>query len=305
MWFVKLVAANDNDSMSASNFTSDPFGFASRYAILVNEMGVGALKPAVGAGNHAVLDGANYTPVLHFTVGVMPGNSRAIVIHQNAQAGSKPLYFLPYEADAATSMVLGNEADYFFTSSLSGCTVRVLGPSATPTVTHANARTSYGNTYNAQRAALATANPGMHVNQVAQQADALANVQATNAINAMIPAAPGGGVAAQTLTKTGYLADVTTANFLAAKLVYKQAYKNQAGGFKLDQLEMERSLGKPTLGSTVFGLRNFNGVGWTFHYQTTVGIEGTTKKSRFIRSDLQGNMPHDEVVLCPAQQLFP
>ena len=47
-------------------------------------------------------------------------------------------YYLPWRSNAATTMQLGNAADYFLTSTLTGCTFAVYGTRLMPTVTHAN-----------------------------------------------------------------------------------------------------------------------------------------------------------------------
>ena len=48
------------------------------------------------------------------------------------------VYYLPWRSNAATTMQLGNAADYFLTSTLTGCTFAVYGTRLMPTVTHAN-----------------------------------------------------------------------------------------------------------------------------------------------------------------------
>ena len=47
-------------------------------------------------------------------------------------------YYLPWRSNAATTMQLGHAADYFLTSTLTGCTFSVYGTRLMPTVTHAN-----------------------------------------------------------------------------------------------------------------------------------------------------------------------
>ncbi len=48
------------------------------------------------------------------------------------------IYYLPWRSNAATTMQLGAAADFFFTSTLTGCTVAVYGTRTAPTITHAN-----------------------------------------------------------------------------------------------------------------------------------------------------------------------
>ncbi|HTK53715.1 MAG TPA: hypothetical protein VL308_17605 [Gemmatimonadaceae bacterium] len=47
-------------------------------------------------------------------------------------------YYLPWRSNHATTMHLGNAADFFLTSTLTGCTFNVYGDRTAPTVTHAN-----------------------------------------------------------------------------------------------------------------------------------------------------------------------
>lgn len=47
-------------------------------------------------------------------------------------------YYLPWKKNFSRVLKLGNAADYFFTSSLTGCTVQVYGSPRAPTVTHTN-----------------------------------------------------------------------------------------------------------------------------------------------------------------------
>lgn len=48
-------------------------------------------------------------------------------------------YYLPWKKNHSRVLTLGSDADFFFTSSLTGCTVQVFGSHLSPTVTHTNA----------------------------------------------------------------------------------------------------------------------------------------------------------------------
>jgi hypothetical protein len=48
-------------------------------------------------------------------------------------------YYLPWKKNHSRVMKLGSAANFFFTSTLTGCTVQVFGNPAAPTVTHTNA----------------------------------------------------------------------------------------------------------------------------------------------------------------------
>jgi hypothetical protein len=50
-----------------------------------------------------------------------------------------PCYFLPWKSNNAVTMTLGQDARYFFTAAMSGCTFQVIGPPQAPIVSHANA----------------------------------------------------------------------------------------------------------------------------------------------------------------------
>lgn len=48
-------------------------------------------------------------------------------------------YYLPWKKNHSRVLKLGGDADFFFTSALTGCTVQVFGSYLSPTVTHTNA----------------------------------------------------------------------------------------------------------------------------------------------------------------------
>jgi hypothetical protein len=49
-------------------------------------------------------------------------------------------YYLPYAADRMTCLALGDQADWFFTDLMEGCSLRIVGTPTSPLVCHANVR---------------------------------------------------------------------------------------------------------------------------------------------------------------------
>lgn len=77
--------------------------------------------------------------------GSTPGNIRVIGTPTvSLRVGLKettglPVYFLPWKGDHSVTMTLGQDARFFVTAAMSGCTFDVTGPPEAPVVTHANA----------------------------------------------------------------------------------------------------------------------------------------------------------------------
>jgi len=61
-------------------------------------------------------------------------------MHRNGKGDRFLAYFLTWSEDRTAAVTLGTKAKFFFTSSLSGCSVSVVGPPDAPTVFHANAK---------------------------------------------------------------------------------------------------------------------------------------------------------------------
>jgi hypothetical protein len=250
---------------TASDFQNQATALAlvSRYVMLVKEH-LGRLQPAFAADTHNVLNAGTYT--LHFTVSAVPAvrTLACADIYTAAQLGSLPLYFLPWCQNAATTMTIpaGGPA-IFMTSMLSGCTVQVTGPPATPTVTHANASEKYNDGYDRMKQWLdgSTATP----QQQHDGAEARANAIATGAINNMLPAAVG---TAHTVRKGDYAGRVNHTHLARAQRSFIDTLPaNQALG-RFDVLKLGL---KPKTGAFVFGLRT--GAQWEFWYQAAVEVE--------------------------------
>jgi hypothetical protein len=251
---------------SAADFQAEGTALAlvARYVMLVQEH-LGTLQPGFGADTHNVLAPATYT--LHFTVGAVP-NVRTLMcadIWTVVQPGSLPLYFLPWCQNAATTMSIpAGGPSIFMTSMLSGCTVQVTGPAATPTVTHANASQRYNDGYTRMHTWLkgVEATP----QQKHDGAEARANTIATGAINSMLPPAAG---TARTVRKSDYAGRCDQPHLMRAQRSFIDTLPaNKA----LGKMDVQKIGLKPKTGAFVFGLRDAHGQ-WAFWYQAAVEVE--------------------------------
>ncbi|MCI0703697.1 MAG: hypothetical protein L0241_21685 [Planctomycetia bacterium] len=233
-------------------------------------------NPVVGAtANTPNYQGANYTlntATIHFKfrhgLESSPNTVKLEIFYNNPANAALPCYFLPWLPDAATTMVLGGGANYFFTSSLSGCTVQVLGPRNAPTVTHGNAR----ETFKAHGAVLA---------------------QTT--INNMLPAA--NGQLCKRWTRQDYWARVTTPAFATAKTSYPLPT-----GYRLKEFNKDVENTYEKVGAFVYGVKKPNG-NWSFWAQTTVGVKGRMRKGYLMGAKDKSII--DEVVLGAPVKIFP
>jgi hypothetical protein len=233
-------------------------------------------NPVVGTTfTTANYQGANYvfpTATVDFKfrhgLDTSPNTVKLEIFYANPANNSLPCYFLPWLPDAASTMVLGGGASYFFTSSLSGCTVQVVGPRNAPTVTHGNARA----TFRAHGAPLA-------------QAD----------INNMLPGA--GGQLCKRWTRNDYWARVTGPAFNAAKASYPMP-----ADFRLKELDKDVENTYEKVGAFVYGVMKANG-NWSFWAQTTVGVKGRMRKGYLWAGEDKSII--DEVVLGAPVKFFP
>ena len=285
--------------MSTGVFAFDPHTFVGRFSVLVQEgalLGAGLTPnqgagPVVAPGTRVALVAANY--ILNFTF-TMSGHSHNVVVltvSPHALAGSRTCYFLPWCPDGATEMTLAAGAPYFFTSTLTGCSVKVHGPKATPTVIHANARGTYNNAY---QPTFNAAPNHLSDKQKHALAEAHGSAQAQAAINGMLGAA----VAGQGLvTKADYVGQVTPA-------AIKTAGKNLDVGDKYKVKKVKPDLFnnlKLQSGGFVYGVRGAGG--WDFYYQASLVVTGTAVKKALFSSGSKTLM-NEEVVLGPPTRIF-
>jgi hypothetical protein len=266
-------------------FINDAPAFASRYAFMVDEhlIAVDKARDLTGLVNGPnPLNTASW--LLGFTVELMGNNGAKVIIHPAGTAGTTPCYFLPYKPDCAISLDCAAGADFFFTSSLSGCTVQAHGPRATPTVTHANARTLYATTL-------------AGVKTAAQ--DGIASLAAQAHMNAMLPAVAGAAHHGM-VTRAQYVGALTGANMTAAqgRFRLKKAHHTLTG-FAAKMVEGY----KPESGAFVFGQRT--GTDWSFWYQATVGVQGMRNTGRWGFGVKQKPLFSEEVVLGAALRFYP
>lgn len=242
----------------------------SKYVMLVNEQ-IGALQPRTGTGHQETLTANTYQ--LHFTVTnlVTTTTQLCATISPNVSAGSVPLWFLPYQRTATTTMTIpagGAGPSVFMTSMLSGCTVKVHGTAANPTISHANAADVYTNTYNA------TALANAHLSDAAKHsaAEAAANTATTNAVNIMLPGVPM-GASQGAFAKTDYFDRLTDQTLFSAKQRMKDEVPD---GRRITAFEPDMIGQKPRIGGFVCGLRDANN-DWSFYAQATVDTHVETR----------------------------
>jgi len=267
------------------------------YVVLVNER-IDRLAPAVAAGTRQQLAAATYT--LHFTVNTV-ATVRTLVavdIYTGAQPGSLPLYFLPWCQNAATEMTIppgGAGPGIFMTSMLSGCSVQVHGTAANPTITHANARSTYDDAYTRLADWLKS---GDHTpQQVHDFAETRANTIATGAINAMLPAT--GGAHVGVVRKSDYAGKVTNGNLIRAQ---RSFLATLPASQTISSYEVAKMALKPKTGAFVFGVRDL-AHNWVFYYQAAVEVEIEVDE-KFMTAPKQ-HFTYDSAVLGQPTRIFP
>jgi hypothetical protein len=254
---------------TAVEFQQNPDSITSSYVVLVSEH-IGNLQPTPAPGNRQQLNAANYQ--LHFTLGTVATTRTLVVadIYAGAQPSSLPVYFLPWQQNAATELTIpagGGGPDLFMTSMLSGCTVQVHGTAANPTITHANSRQSYENGYNNQTGAL-QGGIGMTPEDIHNSAEDVGNRQCTATINNMLPAVPGGALVGH-VRKADYVGRVTDFHVNAAKERY---YATLGRGERFTEYKPATSgQFKPKTGAFVYGKRDVSN-NWRFYYQAAVEV---------------------------------
>lgn len=246
-----------------ATFAADPKSFCSTYSILVVEppAQTQAFRLALNQHQNNVVNPAIQ---IDFTVDVsnIRGCRKLELFYAGAPGTARPCFFLPYLPDGATTMTLGGPPDLFFTSTLSGCSVRVNGPANAPTVTHANARSTF-------------LTLGAGTAQVA--------------INGVLPAA---GAGSGTVTRADYHAKVTRMN----TWVGKAALESEPGEFGTKLSRNVAPSGGYEVGCFVFGVRK--GGNWKFYYQSTVGVQGTVAfKTDWSTYNTGVGIPNAEIVL--------
>ncbi len=262
---------------SAADFHRDHLDITNAYVILVmSALQQAGLEPQAGAGNHVALTAANY--ILNFSLTPVPQTRTQYLVNVTTGAGGTdtvPLYFLPWEQNAATSLTIPAGAvgpDVFITSMLSGCTVRVSGTAANPTITHANASSTYNTAYT-QREAFLKRQGWDDEKRLYEASETRANQQAGAAIANLLPGL-GGGVVSATVTKASYAGKATPEAIAQAKERY---YARLDRGQRLGKFDAA-TIGqfKPKTGGFVYGIRDTVTNNWTFYYQSTLDVDFET-----------------------------
>jgi hypothetical protein len=271
--------------------------FVGRFAVWVQEAALvnAGLTPNQGAGpvvapgTRVALPAANYIMNFKFDKATHSDNIVVLTVSPGALPGSRRCYFLPWCPDGATEITLGNGAPYFFTSTLTGCSVKVHGLKATPTVIHANARGTYTNAYLPTFNATAGDDQQKHAT-----AEAHASHQAQTGINAMLGAAVAGqGV----VTKADYVGQATLPNIKAAgkKMQFGQGYK-----LKWIKPDLHSNV-KLQSGGFVYGVLGAGG--WDFYYQASLVVKGKAVQKGAFKHGTKP-MINEEVVLGAPTHIF-
>jgi hypothetical protein len=263
---------------ATENFISDPIGFASRFAILVDERQIDHMQQQLLGlvnGPHA-LDPA--ACMCCFTVEYWNGTGARLIL---SPSKGYPCYFLPYKPDCSVTLDVGGLADWAFTSTLTGCSVQVHGPLATPTMTHSNARDVYTRALGATKTA-------------AQ--DVIASAAGQAHMNAMLPPAVG---QVGWVRKADYIGRVTAGNLAAAEGTFKKKSHHTITGFGASMYQGF----KPEGGAFVWGQRTAGN--WAFSFQATVGVVGTRNTGRLGFGVKHKALINQEAVLGAATRFYP
>jgi hypothetical protein len=266
---------------TTAQFTANPRGIAATYGVLV-------VEPPGLLGALAIGQNHNINPAMQMNFdfssagGIMAGTAVCTIL-ANPTGTSTPCYFLPYLPDGATTMTIGGPPDYFFTSMLTGCTVRVSGPRNGPTITHSNA----GNVFKTTAGGIA-----------------VATAAAQNAINNMMPA-PAGGICTA-VTRMTMEAAYTPGNLAAARAAYQVQGGYRVKEFAADQVT-SHGIQRPELGMFVFGVRDH--LGWQFYSSTSTTVHGRQKTGQtyfgLINVGVQNAFINDSVNLGGAPRFWP
>lgn len=289
-----------------TDFVHDHTRVTSRYCAMVYEDDIAAEKGVAFtglAGNTHVI-----APALRvsFTIDKFGKNIARFCMRPVGHAAATGCYFLPFLADKAIGMQLGNQENFFFTSSLTGCTVQVDGPPATPTVTHVNAGTRYGQNIATE---LGLAGRDATVDDLTDQAvlddfldcETRADVTTQAYMQTLLPAPIGGGGNLRTATKADYLHQLTAHNLNQSR----RSFKLKKWRHSLEGFQVKTSQGwKPRIGGFVFGLRN-NNTGWSFYLQSSVDVQGTRVTGFMGVGVKRKALVNDAVVLGTAQRFYP
>lgn len=266
-------------------FTANPQNFSAQRAVFVIE------PPGLTAGLATGVNHVLAAPVMRFNfspyLAASPGSALCTVTNAGMPPNSQPCYFLPYLPDGATTMTLAAGANYFFTSQMTGCSVQVFGPAATPTVTHSNAKTAFMGYGGGGGLGGATA-------------------AAQIAINAMMPPVPMGQMGT-TVTRLTMSAAVTGGNLANARAGY-----GLQAGYRMKELAAVTSVvhgaAREETGMFVYGVRGGGG-NWEFFRSVTMHVRGRQKTGNtymgFIKVRVTNRTIDDDVVLGGSPRFWP
>jgi hypothetical protein len=269
---------------TTADFTNGPVAFTSAYQVLVVE--APGLLGALATGQNHVIAPMLMTADFSGAGGVM-ANTAVCRISAAPTPTSVPCYFLPYLPNGATTMMIGAAANYFFTSMMTGCTVQVFGPAATPTITHSNA----ANAFNMAAGDLTAATTAAQI-----------------AINNMLPA-PAAGQLATSVSRLTMNAAYTPANMATGRAAYPVL-----PNYHIKEVDaamvMTRGTNRPELGMFTFGFLTAGN--WAFYAAVSTTITGRQKQGRTwnspfgrINFGVTNRALADGVVLGPSARFWP
>jgi hypothetical protein len=119
-----------------SKFHDNPVLYATKRPLIINDVN---FRVATAAGLLRTFP----TTVIYFDIGTIAAfpNAASVNFYTTTAAGRRSCYLLPYYPGADVEIVVDGNADYFFTSNLSGCGVQVQDDvGGNLKVIHSNAR---------------------------------------------------------------------------------------------------------------------------------------------------------------------
>lgn len=251
-------------------FHTDPLLYATKRPLVINDAN---LRQATPAGTLRTFP----TNRMYFEIGITAvfPNAATVTFYANNAAGRRSCYLLPYWPGGDVDILLDGNAEYFFTSNLSGCGVQIQNQGAQLRAIHSNAR----DLFDAQGGGAAGANAARTaINNRLQGYRAGAPAPVSRLTKADQEAAFNAAYAA------GGLAAMAKPTQSHARLVNVQIVNNAAA-----------------LTGAFFGVNNG---GWRFYSQVSSDMTGTQRKffglGKTVNIDL-----YAMIVMGPPDQIWP
>jgi hypothetical protein len=239
-----------------AKFAANPVLYATKRPLVIDDA---ALRVATAPGTLRTFA----TTVRYFEIGITATfpNAATVQFFNNAGGARRSCYLLPYFPGADVEIVVDNNADFFFTSNLSGCGVQVQ-PAAggNVKVIHSNARDIYDNN-GGGAAGAAAARAAIVARLQGYRAGIVGNVSRITKTTqeADFNAATGG---------PGFGGLVAMAGLAGIVKPTRSHARVQVGTLNID-------VNSAALTGAFFGVNNG---GWTFYSQVSSGVTGQEKK---------------------------